>query len=417
MLASVFFFYPSKQEQTEQETAKNGSLECLETLPDSPVISGGGDHLNPLVGDGIGTGTVVLPPVEPAILPRTRKEDGGNGSISGRCWCCTINRPERYIIGEPPGTQINNTIWHHLRLASCNFVYAIFQLERASTGKLHLQGYVEYTSAVSFRKMQKILPGAHLELRRGTRDSAREYCRKADTRVAGPWEDGEWRSTNASRKRLPNSDLEEVRVKIAKGTAEKEIASDYFNLWVRHYRAFERFGGLTCESRNKGPEVYVLAGMPGTGKSTFARQLGTPSYHKAPTKWWDGYVPVQGEFGHKVVIFDDYAGSLTWTDFKLLCDEAPYRVEVKGGTLEFNSPIIVFTTNKNPLKWYKWEHDPHAHLALKRRVTHWLIFEKVENDFKHYDYGGGEKGWHDFNEHLSQIIPSSVFIPDLQINL
>ncbi len=152
--------------------------------------------------------------------------------------------------------------------------------------------------------------------------------------------------------------------------------------------------------------------MPGTGKSTFARSLGSPIYHKPPTKWWDGYIPICGDIGHQVVVFDDYAGSLTWTDFKLLCDEAPYRVEVKGATLEFNTNIIVFTTNKNPLKWYKWEHDPHAHLALKRRVTEWMIFEKsLEGSYKNYKYGAGVDGWKQFDEHLSQILPVSNLFP------
>ena len=171
--------------------------------------------------------------------------------------------------------------------------------------------------------------------------------------------------------------------------------------------------------RTSAPEVYVLAGLPGTGKSTFASQLASAdnTYHKYPNHWWDGYVPsrvVDGvKLGHHVVVFDDFSGTLSWTEFKLLCDPAPYRVEVKGGTLVFNTPTLVFTTNKDPMKWYKWVHDPYAHSALKRRVAHWMIFEKKilednSEEYSHFDYGKGEAGWKNFNEHLLQLLPAQI---------
>jgi len=176
---------------------------------------------------------------------------------------------------------------------------------------------------------------------------------------------------------------------------------------------------MTQPIRNQAPEVYICAGLPGTGKSTFARSLAPDeqTYHKNTTKWWDGYQcyvspdvsdGAQAR-GHKLVIFDDYAGCLTWTDWKLLCDRAPYIAEVKGSTINITSPIIVFTTNKDPMKWYKWQHDPSASVALQRRVTHWMIFEKgLDETFNHIDYGSGEKGWKVFNEHLSQLFPINV---------
>lgn len=171
---------------------------------------------------------------------------------------------------------------------------------------------------------------------------------------------------------------------------------------------------MTSKPRIQAPEVYVLFGKPGTGKSTYARTLSVSPdriYHKPPNKWWDGYEPyVSDTMGHIVVVLDDYAGSLPWTDLKLLCDAAPYRPEVKGGTVNFNSPIIVFSTNKNPMKWYKWEHDPYAHLALKRRVTHWMIFEENSGEFSKFEYGPGIEGWKKFNEHLLQLIPNEISV-------
>jgi len=42
----------------------------------------------------------------------------------------------------------------------------------------HLQGYVEFKDAVSFVKMKKVIPRAHLEKRIGTKKQAEDYCKK-----------------------------------------------------------------------------------------------------------------------------------------------------------------------------------------------------------------------------------------------
>ena len=43
---------------------------------------------------------------------------------------------------------------------------------------------------VAVKNLLPQLEGAHFEPRRGTRDQARDYCRKAETKVDGPWEHG-----------------------------------------------------------------------------------------------------------------------------------------------------------------------------------------------------------------------------------
>eukprot|EP00983_Pelagomonas_calceolata_P068625 1150006-Pelagomonas_calceolata.AAC.1 len=54
----------------------------------------------------------------------------------------------------------------------------------------HLQGYAELSQPVRLSTVRWWLPSAHWEPRAGSRDSARDYCRKEDSRSAGPWEHG-----------------------------------------------------------------------------------------------------------------------------------------------------------------------------------------------------------------------------------
>ncbi len=68
-------------------------------------------------------------------------------------------------------------------------VYAIIGKEGASTDTPHLQGYVECTKTCRFSAIQKWLHSkAHCEKRRGTREQARDYCKKeGDFIEIGVW--------------------------------------------------------------------------------------------------------------------------------------------------------------------------------------------------------------------------------------
>lgn len=67
--------------------------------------------------------------------------------------------------------------------------YAIHSVEACpSSGRLHLQGYTELhrpVRASGLRVLLPVLASACIQERRGTRDEARDYARKEETRVLG----------------------------------------------------------------------------------------------------------------------------------------------------------------------------------------------------------------------------------------
>lgn len=70
--------------------------------------------------------------------------------------------------------------------------FVIFQLEKGKkSGRLHYQGYAEFTTTMRMAALQKLAPKAHWKARRGTAQQAADYCRKDDTKVDGPWEYGD----------------------------------------------------------------------------------------------------------------------------------------------------------------------------------------------------------------------------------
>ena len=71
--------------------------------------------------------------------------------------------------------------------------YSVYQLEVSDTGTKHLQGYVEFCEGLTWHEVKDILgAGTFFTRARGTRESARAYCMKEESRVSGPWEVGVW---------------------------------------------------------------------------------------------------------------------------------------------------------------------------------------------------------------------------------
>jgi len=63
---------------------------------------------------------------------------------------------------------------------SINYDY-IFQEEKGLSGTPHLQGYIKYKKMMTFNKVKKMMPSAHIEQAKN-KYAAMNYCRKDDTR-------------------------------------------------------------------------------------------------------------------------------------------------------------------------------------------------------------------------------------------
>lgn len=86
-----------------------------------------------------------------------------------------------------------------------DFKYCVYQPEICpDTGTLHYQGYVELkrTNTLGQVKLMFNDNTMHLEPRRGTREDARAYCMKEDSRMPGtePIEFGEWTGKGQGRR-------------------------------------------------------------------------------------------------------------------------------------------------------------------------------------------------------------------------
>lgn len=111
--------------------------------------------------------------------------------------------------------------------------YAIGQIERSpTTGTLHIQVYTEWNRSRRRSEVYKAFP-ASLEPRRGSRDDARDYCRKK-----------KWKGKDKGQvKRLP--EVGEWRQAKVSGPSPKQRALDYLTK-----------GFVPADILRMDPEVY-----------------------------------------------------------------------------------------------------------------------------------------------------------------
>lgn len=130
-----------------------------------------------------------------------------------------------------------------------NLRYLGGQIERADTGRLHIQFYAEFSKSYRRNEVLRSI-SANVEARKGTRDEARKYCRskmykgKDKGRILLLPEWGEWR-VEASAKVSPKQRALNM---LKQGFSPEQILQHDPDVYFTHYRAIEATYGLLIKS-------------------------------------------------------------------------------------------------------------------------------------------------------------------------
>jgi len=246
---------------------------------------------------------------------------------------------------------------------------AVWQLELSpETSRLHLQGYAEFRTPFRMAAVKSLLGSTvHLEPRKGTRQQAIDYCRKEDTRFAGPWQFGDVNDVRPGKR----NDLHELAEAIAGGASRRGVVEDFGHLYIRYSRGVENL--LSVRAMYKVPEwreltTVVYHGQAGTGKTRRAVEANPGDYfilQSGERVWFDGYE------GESTLIIDDFYGWIKYGLLLSMLDGYRLRVEVKGGFTYANWTKVFITSNDPPEAWYQKGLTP----ALRRRITEIHHFE------------------------------------------
>lgn len=242
-------------------------------------------------------------------------------------WVFTLNHPDKQSEEDDPQ-----------RLP---YRYLVWQLERGDSGTPHYQGAVILKKKQRLSALKKCLPRAHFEPM-GARDytKAFDYCQKEEGRLEGPWIRG-----NAPRPGT-RTDWAGLKALIDKHVPLKQVAREYYSLFIRYSRGIKEYRLLNMEPRNDRPTIIILWGDSGAGKTRFVRSTFPEAYWKPKNQWWDKYEH------QEVVVFDEFYSWIKFDDMLRILDWYPLLVEIKGSAVEMTTSCFVFTSNQDPRDWY-----------------------------------------------------------------
>ena len=215
------------------------------------------------------------------------------------------------------------------------------------------------------------------------------YVTKEDTRVAGPYKWGtEWMDDDPKPvKQGERTDIKKgcliVKRAIEEGDephqAFKKLAQEMPDQLVKYHQGYYTYAEVIAgkDPYERCEEVVLYLGEPGAGKSHDARLLCdlpyTSMYQKNSNMYFDGYN------NEEVLLFDEYAGQVSYQTWKNLCDlGAPNLIgkkprfnlaRSKAGSLGFGSRVICFVSNRLPTDWYPNALMKEAVKTISRRFT------------------------------------------------
>lgn len=271
-----------------------------------------------------------------------------------------------------------------------DFKYLVAQLETSNTGRIHIQGYVEFYEKKSYKEtVSLIMPGCHHEHRKGSRLSARYYCmKKYDGIYEMPlyyWtppktkvihhgredgtdyiEIGTWETDQGKR-----NDINNVRELINNGTSLAEIICEHATSYqsARMAELIYKYK-ITHRDKNDPPDIRWYYGASGTGKtrSVYDEFDDDDIYPSNEFKWWDGYTQ------QPVILIDDMRKDYAKYHVLIkLIDRYPLQVSVKGTMSKIKSSTIIITSAYSPYNLYETREDL---WQLIRRITTIHLFHE-----------------------------------------
>jgi len=238
--------------------------------------------------------------------------------------------------------------------------YCVAQCEFApSTGRLHVQGYLQLTNRWTFTRVKKLvftglLATAQIAAARGSAEQNESYCSKEDTRVPG---------TETLRVGLmvadvgenhqPGKSLDRVYADIKLGASMEDIVEKYgFGMFVRHERSLKSAMCTWGKRRCEPAKIILLIGPTRSGKSRWVEREYPDRYRMTfgnggNSAWFDGYN------GESTIELSEFRGQLTLSFMLDLLDRYQLKVQTKGGTVQFLASTIIITSNEEPRDWYK----------------------------------------------------------------
>lgn len=278
-----------------------------------------------------------------------------------RAWCFTINNPSFPTSDLPRPDAARYIVW---------------QRERGEQGTVHLQGYVELTKPQRMAALKSTWSTAHLEPRRGTREQARDYCMKADTRDdgddAGPFEFGSFAAGGSGAR----NDVRAVLEALKEGKSKREIYEEFPEVSAKfprfvdqglNYQRLDRLKkvelsnprpfqkqiiDMIAEDPHPRQVLWIYDRAGGAGKTHLAKYLCREkgAFYTNGGKHADIGYAYQGE---QICIFDYVRDSESYVNYGIIeaiKNGILFSPKYESGVKQFDTPHVIIFANFMPDK-------------------------------------------------------------------
>ena len=295
-------------------------------------------------------------------------------NTQGRRWCLTINNPEQ----TDEEFEMYLTQLEHIK-------YSIFQREKGEIeGTIHFQVFLIFTIGKRFSTIKNYFPRAHIEQAKGTNVQCREYCSKKDTRVSGPYENGQFAEERA------RTDKQGFLQMACAGLSDREIRDLYPSLYLDKYKEipsiYRRSLKEQFKNKTRDVEVTYIYGPAGSGKTSYIYNHYKPEEFYRVTLYNNSAFDDYKDEG--VIVFDEFNSSFRITDMNHYLDRYYIPLPARYDN-RFSMYTKVYIISNLPLsKQYVdiQDRDPEIYKALLRRIDNiiridstGIYFEKKKN--------------------------------------
>lgn len=276
---------------------------------------------------------------------------------NARRYCFTFNNPKRH----------NSKQFVNELKEKCTYI--IIGREYApDTGTPHLQGYCIFREPQSIKQLKKLNKKVHWEKCMGCHTKNVAYCSKEDRK---PW-------IYDVRRQGCRTDLDIIAEQLNGGASPYEVSRIFPATYIRNYKGIESWSNMRqsgpVRPRTAKPYVKWYHGPSGSGKTRkAAEEAGDDVY------WLDNINDMTGYTGQQTVIVDDFRETdIPFKKMLRLLDRYPLTLNVKYGSTQFNSSVIVITSPYPPEQAYQTNEEVQQ---LLRRLDDVKYFGNPADDY------------------------------------
>lgn len=143
---------------------------------------------------------------------------------------------------------INNDTFNDLdNLLELTFDYLIIGFEVGEKGTSHIQGYIFYENAISFKSIKKKIPRAHIEKSKGTPQDNYDYCSK----------DGDYYEFGELPTKGKRTDIDSLVSLIEEGATREVIRQTYPKYYFMYKKKIEEMVKPTID-KDKQRKLYLI---------------------------------------------------------------------------------------------------------------------------------------------------------------